>query len=299
MAHIARGWEACRGVTVSKDEPRVALVGIAKDEEKGISEWLAYYLQIGFDNIYVYDNESKDRTSEILARASDVANVKRIPWESVPGLSPQRAAYNDFISQRSSGYDWVAFFDLDEFLVLHPPHNLKYHLKNMPTEASAVGVNWLIFGSSGQLTSNYDSVLDTFKFGAKREFSRNRNIKTIVRPNRVKEMHVHMAFLNEGKYYHPNFKPMLIPEGKIDQSADRDHSIMQLNHYVTKSLEEWKTKIQRGRAAKRAGAKDQRRDRPEELFKRLDRNEVRYEDADSSILGHPLAKKIMEITKCD
>jgi hypothetical protein len=31
---------------------------IAKNEERAIAEWLAYQLVIGFDRIYVYDNES-------------------------------------------------------------------------------------------------------------------------------------------------------------------------------------------------------------------------------------------------
>lgn len=272
----------------------IHLVGIAKNEEKGIREWLAYHISLGFDRITVYNNESDDNTAQMVQKSSQFANIDLIDWPSIEGHSPQRSAYNHAIQELRRDSDWVAFFDIDEFLILNKPLALNDILESAPNDAGAIGVNWLTFGSSGQEKADYESVLRTFRYGPPRDFARNRIIKTIARPYAVDEMHIHMAFLRPGyHYYHPDLTKLNVPGKKIDQSIRQDYSAMQLHHYVTKSKEEWAAKILRGRAAKRAGARDRIRSDGEELFKMLDRNDAYYDDADTQLLATEKALKIL------
>lgn len=39
-----------------------------KNEENRIKEWILYYLSMGFDTIFVYDNNSSDKTESIVKK---------------------------------------------------------------------------------------------------------------------------------------------------------------------------------------------------------------------------------------
>ena len=86
---------------------KVALVCIAKNEDYYIQEWLDYHFKLGFDHAFIYANDWEYTNS------SDKVTV--IPF---PGKCQQLPAYNDFIKNFYDRYDYAAFFDVDEFLVL-------------------------------------------------------------------------------------------------------------------------------------------------------------------------------------
>lgn len=248
---------------------KIALVAIAKDEGKAILEWVAYYLGLGFDDIYLYDNESSDGTVGILRSIKGVAPVHRIFWESVNGRSPQVSAYNSFLENYGEIYDWVAFFDLDEFLVINDGRDIKSILSSYDQDTSAVGVNWLTFGSSGQKARDYESVVSTFNSGPARHSGNNYHIKTILRPSCVERMRIHNCDLRAGHYKHPNGEFLEFPN-KLGISGRIEHSVFQLNHYQIKSLDEFSEKIARGRAGKRIGDVARVRKNPEKLLAKLD-----------------------------
>jgi hypothetical protein len=65
---------------------RVALVCIAKNEDPYIQEWIDYNKKLGFDDIFIYQNDWRwDGESE---------NVHKFV---IDGKSKQREAYNHFI----------------------------------------------------------------------------------------------------------------------------------------------------------------------------------------------------------
>lgn len=60
----------------------------------------------------------------------------------------QMKAYNDFIDNRRIGYDFAAFFDVDEFLCLKADQSLEAFLCRY-RDVYGVGVNWRVFGDNG------------------------------------------------------------------------------------------------------------------------------------------------------
>ena len=103
---------------------RVALCAIVKNEARDIAEWLAYHTLLGFDTIIVFDNGSTDGTDAILEQAGKTLPVQVRPW---PRRDPryQTAAYEEACRELAGQFDWVAFFDADEFLVLHRDPDIK------------------------------------------------------------------------------------------------------------------------------------------------------------------------------
>lgn len=275
---------------------RITLVAIAKNEAQGLREWLAYHYQLGFDAITVYDNQSTDATAEILQAAGDVADVTWVPWPDQEGVSPQISAYQDYLEERAAGDDWVAFFDIDEFLVLHAGADLRQHLSQAPEDAGAIGVNWVSFGSSGQCSRDYPHVIETFTYGPKRHHANNYHIKSIVRPSAVRRHHIHRAYLSAGRYYHPNYQPLRFANSRSrGKSFIIEHSVMQLNHYQIKSLEEYEAKTSRGRAGPQVGRTQRIRDNADKIQHSVDRMDAQYHEIDAGMLAGPRAQPLLNL----
>ncbi len=209
---------------------RVALVCIAKNENYYIEEWLNYHRKLGFNHFFIYQNDWR-----LSKEFDDVTKFK------FDGHLQQLQAYNHFINTNWWNWDWVAFFDVDEFLVLKNHKNINEFLSNY--DCNAIGINWVYFGDNGlsKVDNNY-SVLSRF---TKRQSTPHKAVKSIVRfslpgqlPKFIKNPHcINLTWLDVHK--RSNFGP-----ATIEPSDD----IAQLNHYYCKTIEEFRLKCSRGRA---------------------------------------------------
>jgi hypothetical protein len=206
---------------------KVALVCIAKLEDNYIDEWIDYHLKLGFDDIFVYENNwryNKDRE-----------HVIKIP---VDGVAKQIVCYNKFIQKYTGEYDWAAFMDVDEFLVLKKHKNIKNFISDY-LEYNAIGINWCLFGDNNldEPTDDY-SVLKRF---TKREKKTNKHVKTIVKLNRKIIMFIHNTANTKMVDTNRNlFRGPFNPNG--------DNNIAQINHYFVKTKKEFIEKCNRGQA---------------------------------------------------
>lgn len=110
---------------------KVALCLIARLENKYIREYIEYYRNLGFDKIFIYDNNRPDeeRIIDEVKDFSDEGFVEVIDWKYfVP--SDQKTAYQDCWDKYHNEYDWIAFFDADEYLVFNNAVNIKDFLNN-------------------------------------------------------------------------------------------------------------------------------------------------------------------------
>lgn len=256
------------------------VIAIAKNEGRFIREWLAHHLALGFDHILVYDHQSSDQTPALLDAAAATASVDRIAWAPPQDQSPQISAYNDAVRRLRNRYDWLAFLDLDEFLVIRKPDlDLTTYLRSLDADVGAVGVNWLTFGSGGRVDTDYELVRDTFRTGGPRHWGNNRHIKTIARAHAIGRMGIHDAQLGSGRYVLPNGTPLTMSK-KRGISDHIDHSVLQLHHYQVKSHTDFQQKLDRGRAGKRMDDPSRMRRNGEDFLLRLDRNSHRYDDID-------------------
>lgn len=257
----------------------VAIVLIVKDEERFLPEWIAHHIALGVDQIVLYDNASTDRTQNLVTALAGVIPIEYREWRSPPNQSPQRTAYAHALRHLRTRFNWIAFFDCDEFLVLDSARTIQDFLAGFGPDVSAVAINWLTFGSSGVLDTDYGLVTDTFRFGPDPDIPNNRHFKTIVRPNRAKQMRIHDAILTEGRYVTAGGRALTMGE-KRGLSDHVDHQGARLLHYQLKSRADFHQKISRGRAGTTRQDPTWIRPDPERLFRRLDLNTHRFDDID-------------------
>lgn len=99
---------------------KTALVCIAKDEDHYIAEWIKYHTKLGFDEIFVYENDW---------RFHGDAGKCRVTFTPLDGKVMQLKAYNMFLRHFGNSFDWAAFIDVDEFIVNHSSASLKEQLE--------------------------------------------------------------------------------------------------------------------------------------------------------------------------
>jgi len=233
--------------------PTSALIAIAKNEQRSIAEWIAYHRSIGFDQIVVYDNGSTDGTASIINQIShlDPAVVYKY-WPDRMNQAPQLAAYAE--ASQANDAKWLAFFDIDEFLVLRRHESVSAYLSAMDNNVGAIAVNWLVFGSSQRISAGEGLVIDRFIRCAPRRHGKNLFCKTIVRRSALTKMSVHTATLNQGYYADSTGSRTTMMNDAKTMAVCHDGA--QLNHYLLKSWEEFEEKKSRGNAARAPGAKD-------------------------------------------
>lgn len=205
---------------------KVALVCIAKNEDRYIDEWISYHKKIGFDDIFIYENDWR------LNKKYD--NVHTIPFD---GSYQQINAYNHFIKNHND-YEWIAFFDVDEFIVLKKHSNIKEFIKQY-SYYPAIAINWVFFGDNGITHDNKEE--GVIKRFTKRQKGVNLHVKCIVKYFNGLLMHVHSP-LNV-VWCDTNYN---LEWGAYNNIGD--DNIAQLNHYWSKTFDEFKQKVDKGQA---------------------------------------------------
>ncbi len=219
---------------------RLAVCIMCKDDAMYLLENMEYHSLIGVDHFIVYDNKSQISLKEVL---SEKNNVTVNNWNDEDKGSLVRC-FNHCVRNYKDDFEWIAFTDVDEFIVMKDGNiDLKEFLEPYE-EYGGLGINWMTFGSSGHKNKQSD-VINSYVYPSFNDTA-DSCIKTIVNTKYVSTKippsnNNHYLLYEEGKFcVNENFE-------KIDRYKNfpitRDK--IQLNHYYTKSLEDWKEKIAR------------------------------------------------------
>ncbi|CAM3025639.1 hypothetical protein JHFBIEKO_3095 [Methylobacterium mesophilicum] len=247
------------------------LVAIARNESDYLAEWLAFHITVGFDSIIVFDHDSSDETAAVVSRsAACTPNISLRSFIARPGESPQLAAYRTALSLVRT--PWVAFFDVDEFLVPWQDGSVDAYLNRVPADVSAVHVNWRSFGSSGLIEPSEGLVTETFLRCAEPDWAYQGHYKTFARTERVRNVQVHEVVLSGGRRTLSDFSD--IPFDTTGMTNRVVYAGIQLNHYQTKSRAEFERRMQLPRAGVAQGESVNRLADREWRFALLDRNET-------------------------
>src|SRR5690606_38250847 len=109
---------------------------------------------------------------EVLERLARKGIAEWVPWTAPPDKKPQWVAYEDGLAKLRDRADWIAFIDLDEFVVIPEHASIQDFLADYG-HLEAIAINWKMFGSSGHEKHEPGLVIERFTRCAKRSFSGN------------------------------------------------------------------------------------------------------------------------------
>jgi hypothetical protein len=150
-------------VACSKQEQRLAICAMFKDEAPWMKEWIDYHHRVlGVCCFYLYNNDSSDQYLSVLQPYISEGLVKLIDWSSsdptheagtmrdAPWYAAQVGAYNDCLKQSLGQAEWVAMIDIDEFIVPSrgPSRFYRCLAKAKKQHKGAVCLMWRVFGTS-------------------------------------------------------------------------------------------------------------------------------------------------------
>ena len=233
-----------KGPLLSAPGLQLGVVVIIRNEAPYLDEWLAYHHALGVDHFFVYDNGSTDELHEVIERWVNHGLVTLVHWP-LPG--GQIDAYAHALRFYGPSLEWLAYFDVDEFVVPLVDDDIPSVLARFP-DAADVRIPRIDFGFSGhrqppaQLTIEaYTEVADVFG----RDPAKPPRVKTVVQPRSISAVGIHTATVAD-EPAGPDGKP--VPSATVGRAC---WEFVQLNHYYTRSFEEFEAKRFRGSATGR------------------------------------------------
>jgi glycosyltransferase involved in cell wall biosynthesis len=245
----------------------LAVCAIMKNEAPYLLEWLTYHRFIGVDVFFLYDNNSTDATRAVTESWANKDSVTVIDW---PMQAGQNFAYRDMIANHSDAAEWCAFIDCDEFLCPQADLSIPSVLRYFSPICDGIYVHWLMFGSSGHVTRQPGLVTSRFTRRAVNSFPPNQFGKCVVKLHSAVAVNCCHVIGVKGR---------LIDDAETEVNQQRggfhfniSHRLIALNHYFTKSLEEWRHRRSLGKADFLEDSAGFRR--TEEEFHRHDQNDT-------------------------
>lgn len=240
----------------------LAMCAIAKNEGRYLQEWIEYHKMQGVDKFYIYDNESDDNTQEVLQPYIDTGLVEYIFF---PGKKMQLRAYKDCVRKHKYDARYIAFIDIDEFIVPIKHKTLPDYLHSLG-KFSGVQINWIVYGSGGAKKHTGGFVIERFRDHSFPNHTLNHHIKTIANPRRILGFFSAHRPVLLGIYINSDGNRVFKSFWKRPPVTNQ----IQVNHYAIKSYEEFLEKRSRGRARFN-------RSRGLGFFNKYDRNEIKNE----------------------
>lgn len=214
-----------------------AVCAVARNENAYLLEWIDYHLNLGFDKIFLYDNNDPEDDSVYVLLASYIADQKVEVIDYRGRKNFQLAAYNECYKNNGCLFDWIAFIDLDEFITFGPEagtDQINVFLKEFDSFDVLV-INWMLYNDNGKVYKEQGGVLQRFT-NPLLSHPANIHIKSIIKTNRnvafVRNPHCidgNVKIVDETMYLMGESGPFRLPT----------YERLYIRHYVTKTLEEY------------------------------------------------------------
>lgn len=222
----------------------LSLILIFKDEAPFLREWIEYHLMLGVEHFYLYQNNSSDNYMQVIKPYMEKGLVTLIDWPEYPG---QYSAYLNWYRHYREETHWASFIDADEFLCPLRDTSLSDTLKQYE-KYPVVLVYWKLFGTSGQMSHDYDrlvieqyyccrpklfsegKIIYNTRFDAASDFISMHGLVTKWHGIRIMPVNTFHKFVLWDLHY-------------VNRQKD---PIIQLNHYWSKAFDCWKTKYKKG-----------------------------------------------------
>lgn len=216
-------------------------------ENRYLEEWLRHYVSLGVDKIVIFDNnDTQGKYAENIFDidyVKDCKDNKIIDVYPIPGeKQAQTRSYNKCYEMYGDKYDWLMFFDIDEFLMLEKAKNIKDFLSDTRfNQYEMIHVNWKVYDDNDLVTvvNNDYSVVKRFTRPCQNRRDVHCELKTIVRGGMRDVRFVKNPHTCDNRI----FSCCNVLGEHVDSKAAKTirviHKEAWLNHYICKTMEEY------------------------------------------------------------
>ena len=214
---------------------KVAVCAIGRLENRYAVEWVEHYNALGFDKIFIYDNnrvEDGELFADVLQPYIEAGFVEITSFDGL-----QKDAYEKCYRDHSGDYEWIGFFDFDELVSLENCNDIHNFIDSY--NADVVSLNWMTMTDNGLTHYDERPMAERFTNGTGEDFEINRHVKSFVRSG-----------INGISFNDPHIPnaPALQCENVLHERIEQIpvqpkviHGVAYIKHYNTKTAEEWAT----------------------------------------------------------
>lgn len=221
---------------------KIYAIIMVKNEHRYLKEWVDYHLNIGFTDIFVYEDFGSDSHKDIIGDNPHVhifhlddGNVLSLEYKNQRNRQP--VLYNQLLDQFRYEADWICFIDTDEFVTFEDGYDMNQLTEDFK-DKDGVYMFWNFYGGNGHVL--YDDV------PVRKRFTKPAEIHQRDLSMSLKSF-IHIAHNRDLKFKNHHFVEGLCSPTKIKAVCRIIGKRIWLNHYFTKSWEEWCWRfIQRG-----------------------------------------------------
>lgn len=226
---------------------------IARDEDHILCEWVSHCINLGFDHVYIFDDQSLNPISNLVSSLPEPYKSKITIFRFNQGVNffdenqfknsefydhkiyehyskwKQHYFNNWFLKNVKSDADWCFFGDCDEFFYLKDSDNIKTLLEQY-SEFDKLYVPFLIYGTSFYIDQPLGSVMANFHY---HQNSYAPYGKSICRLNVIEKFECPHEIQRKGSSW---FKSNQLNSINFDSSTPLFDLPIHLNHYITSSV---------------------------------------------------------------
>ena len=217
-----------------------AICIIIKEEMNYIKEFIRHYKELGFDKIYIYDNNdvNQENYNDLL---KEYINSHFVEILNARGKSKyQLLAYNDCYKKHLKDYSWFLFIDADEFLYIKKNKTLIEFLNAAKFfDCDNILINYKEFGDSDLIY--YDQRPLSLRFTKNYKYCTS--MKAFVKGGLENaKMNIHRSY---------NVRHYCDSEGRKIEPGEYSTPYIQVKsaeiwHYITKTIEEFYKRLKKG-----------------------------------------------------
>lgn len=227
---------------------KISICAIFKDEAKYLKEWIEFHKLVGVEHFYLYNNFSSDDFRSVLNPYIKDGIVTLIEWPVPQG---QMSAYKNCVEKFQDQTQWIGFIDIDEFICPNKFDKIGDFLEKFKKRPIVI-IYWRYFGSSGLLNRKENTLVTESFFSCWAKYADigkcfyNTDYDYAADLKGNEWMHHRW-----GRYKNQKLPPVNVFD-KICilgfNPVKTDNMPIQINHYVVKSLTEFREKSNKGDA---------------------------------------------------
>ena len=154
---------------------KVALCTMGRKENLYIKEFVNYYLALGVDKLFLYDDNIEEKEKFINAITPNDSII--IEYCSNYSITTQGQAFTHCYSNHKDEYDWIIMVDVDEYLIINNGTLKQYLSDEIFNKCDFIKIHWKLTTDNNLLHYENKSLFERFK----EPYMRSKYIKTILK----------------------------------------------------------------------------------------------------------------------
>lgn len=217
---------------------------IIRDENEYLEEWLRWHIGQGVEHFYIYDHDSKQPVKEFIEELGVQISEKItiIEWKG-KHADAQPDAYNNCLNRFRGESRWIGFIDADEHVRVNTGQTLPEFLRAYE-EYAGVFANWITYSAGGQIKEKPGPLRKRFQKECHEDWWLDKAGKVIIQPYYMTDIVIHNGRAADGFYVVDAHGEKVYNYSLTDSHPTVD--LICVDHYYTKSYEEWIKKLRRG-----------------------------------------------------